>query len=627
MSSRPISLLAAARAANRGDLGLRHARGILTRYEDAAEGFARAGRVEDAVAAAQLGASMASYRHPGVLVSPRLERVLAGLGARLRPFAPRPAPTGRVLHVASEVYAVGGHTRMIWRWIDRDRAHRHSLLVTGQHGDVPAGLLTAVRDAGGEAIGLTPGAPVMDRAQALRDAAAGADVVVVHAHPMDPLPALALADAPGRPPVVYFNHADHVFWLGASIADVVHCVRPVGAEMAGARGIAAERCLVTSAPVSGADGNGTAAAAERERERPGVLAQLGWPPDSVVLFSAGSLDKYRGPAGLTLLDLVDPVLRGQPRARLLVAGAVADDTWSRARARHAGRVAAVGPLPTLAPLFASADVYLESRPLGGPGVSSEAAAHGLPVLTHAGTPLEASLFCTDARYGATLVLGAGDYRRELIRLVGDPARRAELGAAAQAAIAATDAQWEASVERVYARVAELGPASVDALAPPDGAPGDRDLLVDQCLRVTHPALDADRMATLAANVALAGRSPAVRDLFGELVSMAAAPERRFPLAVAVPGTDPAALRAVIAEFLTLAAAGVADQFAIGLRPDQAEAALPVLEAALGDATLAIDVLVDAEPEALIRPDVLEVVAAGAPGTGRAARHVSAPPAG
>src|SRR5205085_7235868 len=112
-------------------------------------------------------------------------------------------------------------------------------------------------------------------------------------------------------------------------------------------------------------------------------------------------------------------VRGQPGARLLVAGAVEDQTWSRARARHVGRVVAVGPLPTLAPLFASADIYLESRPFGGPGVSSEAAAHGLPVLTHATTELEASMFCTDARYGATLVLGAGDYRRELMRLAGD----------------------------------------------------------------------------------------------------------------------------------------------------------------------------------------------------------------
>jgi hypothetical protein len=626
MKSRPASLLAAARAANHGDRELTRARRILASYEDAAENFERAGRVQDAVAAAQLGASMSSYRHPGVLVSLRLERLLARLGGQLEPFPARSGSTGTVLHVASETYAVGGHTRMIWRWIDRDPEHRHSLLITSQRSEVPAGLLEAVGRAGGDATGLSAGVSALERAQALREAAAQADVVIVHAHPMDPLPALALADAAGRPPVVVFNHADHVFWLGAGIADVVHCIRPVGADLAAARGIAAERRVVTSAPVAGSDGNGTAAAADRAVERPRVLAQLGWPEDSVVLFSAGSLDKYRGPEGTTLLELVDPVLRGSPRTRLLVAGAVMDDTWNSARARHGGRVAALGPLPSLAPLFAAADIYLESRPFGGPGVSSEAAAHGLPVLTHAASELEAGLFCTDARYGATAVIGAGDYRRELGRLVTDAGRRAEVGDAARAAIAATDGAWEASVAELYRRAAELPPASVAGLAPPAAEPGDRDLLIDQNLRVTHPQVDTQRMATLAANVALAGRSPAVRDLFGELTSLAAAPERRFPLAVAVPGTDPDALRAVIAEFLTLAGAGVADQFVIGLRPDQTDAAIPVLEAALGDATLPIDVLVDAEPEALIQPDCLEVVVGDAPGSGRAARHVSAPSA-
>jgi hypothetical protein len=142
--------------------------------------------------------------------------------------------------------------------------------------------------------------------------------------------------------------------------------------------------------------------------------------------------------------------------------------------------------------------------------------------------------------------------------------------------------------------------------------------------VTHPTADTKRMATLAANVALAGRSPAVRDLFGELGSMTSAPERRFALAVAVPGPDPEALRAVMAEFLLLAGAGVADRFALGLRPEEADAAIPVLEAALGDATLAIDVLVDEDPESLVLPDCLEVVAGDGAGTGRAARHVSAP---
>jgi hypothetical protein len=286
-------------------------------------------------------------------------------------------------------------------------------------------------------------------------------------------------------------------------------------------------------------------------------------------------------------------------------------------------VVAAGPLPGIGPLFAAADVYLESRPLGGPGASSEAAAYGLPVLSHAASALEAALFCTDERYGATIALG-GEYRRELTRLVGDPGRRAKLGERAREAITALDAGWEASVASLYAQAGELGSAAVAELAPapPDGPA--RELLIAQNLRVTHSTVDMRRMQALGDNIELASRSPAVRRLFGELLSMAAAPERRFPVAVAVPPGDPEALRAVSAEFLRLHAAGVAERFAIGLRTGEAEAAIPVLEAELGGVELAIDVVVDPAPEALVEPGCLEVVVGDAPGTGRAERHVAAP---
>jgi len=158
--------------------------------------------------------------------------------------------------------------------------------------------------------------------------------------------------------------------------------------------------------------------------------------------------------------------------------------------------------------------------------------------------------------------------------------------------------------------------------PQDGA---RDLLVAQCLRNTHPDVDMRRMRALGENVGLAGRSPSIRALFGQLISMGAAPERRFPVAVAVPAGEPEALRTVSAEFLRLHAAGVADRFAIGLRTDQAEAAIPILEAELGDADLEIDVVVDPHPEELVQPGCLEVVVGAHPGTGRAERHVAAPP--
>ena len=45
--------------------------------------------------------------------------------------------------------------------------------------------------------------------------------VILHVHMYDVLPILAFANGDFNRPVMFYNHADHLFWLGASISDLV----------------------------------------------------------------------------------------------------------------------------------------------------------------------------------------------------------------------------------------------------------------------------------------------------------------------------------------------------------------------------------------------------------------------
>lgn len=603
---------------------MKAARRLLERYEGIAEAFEAAGELDDAIAAVQYGVTMAVARHPGVYTSVRMERLLARIGTTLPPFGPRPAePTRRVLHVVTETYPTGGHTRMVWRWIDRDRANAHSLVSTTHEAEVPDGLAAAVRASGGHVYSMPGRFSHLERAQALREVAQDVDLIVVHSHAMDPLPVVAYAEAANRPPIVVFNHADHIFWLGASIADVLHCIRPVSLDFAVSRGIAAERCVLTTAPVSGGDGNGEPSA-DTPAERAAILDRLGWPQDATVLFTAGSAWKYLRPKGQTLLDLVEPVLREHPDVYLIAAGFDTHSAWATAAEATGGRVAVVGAVPELAPYFDAADVYLESRPIGGTGASCEAAAHGLPVLSHAVSTLEAGLYCTDDRYGTRTVIGASEYRRALRRLIAEPELRAEWGTAARAAIADADAQWDAGVERVTRLAATIGPASLDELRPVEQGTSPRDRLVESILRNMHLA-DPDVLAGIADDVERLTTSPGLRAAYGDIVAVASGPTRPYRAAVALaPPEDPEALRAVVAEFRLLQRLKAAEQFAIGLRPDQAEGAIPVLEDELEDESITVDVFIDERPEQLLGARTLELVPRGADGTGRAPVHAYDP---
>jgi hypothetical protein len=599
------SVLAA--AGDRSERIAAHRR-VLARFEAVAERLADAGEAEDAVSAVAVGAHVGSLFHSGVLASARLEAVLARVAAeRLAPLPPRERPESprRVLHVATETYGVGGHTRVLWRWIARDPGRVHDVVLTAQRTPVPEGLVEAVQAAGGRVLTLQPDAPWLERARALRELAGEADAVVLYTHHRDPLPTLAFSEAGDRPPTITFNHADHMLWLGYSVTDVLHCCRPNPANAM--RGLPEERVLVTPFPVTGPDGNGRSeppSEAERAAARAAILPQLGWPGDALLVLTVGSAHKYFGPRGATLLDMIGGAIEANPAARLLAVGAGDEGPFRELRERTGGRVHAIGPVAGIRTLFDAADVYLESWPFGGQSATAEAAAAGLPALSYAPNDTEASVLCTHPMYGANLTRTPEEYATTFEDLLSDPARRAELAARSRAAVAESDAGWEAGVEEAYARAARLGPVTRAELIEPSEDGGPVHVLADviqEEIAARHPHVEPERAI---AAFELAAERSELRAVFGTLHGPHAVPvaDRSHEAAFAAPGPDPHSLRTAVAEFRRLALVGAADRYVLALREDDAEAAVPILEAALAEGPdVDVDLVLGDDPAAL-RPE-------------------------
>ena len=588
-------------------------RAILERFETVAERFEADGAVDDAVTAVELGAIIAGARHPGTHVSHRFERLLERIAAEhLEPLTARPgrAAVERVLHVATETYKVGGHSRMIWRWIERDAGRAHTVVTTRQRAASATGVGRAAEASGGRLVELDHRAPALERARAVRELAAEADVVVLHVHPNDPVPVLALAAAGERPPVVFFNHSDHVFWLGASVVDALYSLRPAGVTLGLRRGVAAERHLQGPAPIAGQDGNGPSADAgrsHRSRARAALLRQLRWPSDTILLLTVGASYKFDDGLGTPLLELVGPVVDANPRVRVLAIGPIDEGAWREASRRTRGRIFAMGPRTGLSPVFAAADVYLESRPGGGPGASSEAAAHGLPVLTHAACLESAALHTTDAGYGATLELGGEAYRERLQQLIESPDQRAELGARARETVMATDGAWPGAVERAYALAAASGRASAGELSAIVFEPDVYDELIE-LEGATRQPITESAAETLAVGLELAQRCPAVRSLYGSGLDIASGPQSVIAAVFCAPSPDPVELRAAIAEFRALAIAKVSARFVLAMTPEDAEPAIPVLEEALGEGgQIPVDLVIDTSPASARPEGAMELV--------------------
>lgn len=332
---------------------------------------------------AQVAADFAFHKHPGIFCDPELEALLAELARGLEecPGAAAfpgtiPGDKPRLLHVMTNAYATGGHSRLVQRLaLNSSESHRHLLVTTAQRGDLPERLGSVFCSGGLNWVDLSsPGSNLLSRAQRLRRIAREeADVVFLHCHPFDVVPALAFG-VPGGPPVVVVNHSDHTFWVGASVGDAVADLRLAGQELTLTR---RQGRLSRLLPIP-------LAATERPLpDRAAARARLGVAEDAVVLLTIASPYKFTPIGGYHFLAAVGEVLRRHPKAVLLACGPSDAGAWKEAGDAVGGRIRPFGVQKDLSDFQAAADIYLDPFPYASLTSMLEVALHAVPVVGRA----------------------------------------------------------------------------------------------------------------------------------------------------------------------------------------------------------------------------------------------------
>ena len=340
------------------------------------------GRLEAAAVACQIAAYYGWLNHAGIFASPDLESSLheiarrAGIDSGGMAIRRPTATPAQVLHVATQVYEIGGHTQMLSRWISQDNGRRHQVCLTRQ-GATPVPQKLIQKLAAPDDLSCLDGSVggLLRRAKALRAAALSSDLVLLHAHPYDVVPALAFAEPTGLPPVVTVNHSDHVFWIGRNITTVLLNLRDSGRELAiKRRGVEPARAAVMARPL-GALTTRTVTRAEAKR-------QFGLSDQQVLIATAAAATKYDALSEPSLLDLVLPVILEHPDAVFLAAGPDPVGQWAQAERLSNGRIRALGRLADVTPLHLAADGYVDSFPFASLTSLIESGIFGNPALTY-----------------------------------------------------------------------------------------------------------------------------------------------------------------------------------------------------------------------------------------------------
>lgn len=412
---------------------------------------------EDLVQAIGRAAAFAQRFHPGRFADGALENPLLRIGAR----AVVPTPPGscprmrsrgarrRVLHVASQVHSLGGHTRMLRQWIASDPASLHLVFLTDQRdAPVPGWLSETVHAAGGALI--APGG-VRSRiamAGALRALAAdNADVVILHHSGCDPVPTLAFASGITAP-VAAVNHAEHQFWLGSGVVDLVINLRRAGLEMCASRRHASASTVL---PIPLDEGR-------TQTSREHARSNLAIPAARRVLLTVGRGVKYRPCGSFDFVATACRILELEPAAHLYLVGETERGLSPYlGRALHP-RMHLVGTIEDPHDFRAAADVYLESFPFGSNTAVLEAAAHALAVVP-AYAPLSPLLVAGNDSLDRLLRNPTTEeaYVRRVRQLLGDPERARNFGSDLADAVRRhhVGAGWQRRLQQTYAALESL----------------------------------------------------------------------------------------------------------------------------------------------------------------------------
>jgi hypothetical protein len=378
----------------------------------------RRGNLEAAVQWATIAGFVADRAPIPCLCLPDLERLIARLSARV-PRVPCVRPgrqKRRWLHVLSATYAIGGHTALSRRWIQRNpHGDRHDLVLTDQPIQyLEPRLRSAVAASGGQAVSIETQRSLFGRATLLREAAASADVVLLNIHPWDISPSVAFGQG-GGPPVLLLNHQDHAFWAGAGSIDLVVDIRTSGQHLTRKYRGAPESFEL---PVPLED-NG-----EAPHDRTSVAHRLRFGAGQghgPLLLTIGRAEKYVPNSRLDFIDAAERILAHLPEARLVAVGPSEDDPrWQSLATRTKGRALAVGEDPALGPWHAAADVYLEGFPIGSYTALLETALAGRPVVRKPLlVPPDVLPVDQGALAGITVPVDPADYVRTAVDLAGD----------------------------------------------------------------------------------------------------------------------------------------------------------------------------------------------------------------
>ena len=343
-------------------------------------------------------ASFATYHVCGAFNSKDIEQELLTISQNHFIELASKTQKNSFLHVFTECYVTGGHTRVCERWIEFSPSNEiHSVILLKQSSDIPNRLREVVKDKGGKFLVQNNSHNSIEKALELRKIASEYDVIILHVHMDDVVPIIAFGTEEFKRPVIFFNHADHLFWLGVSISDQVVNLRTFAKKL-DIKYRGTSKNFVLPLPIH------EVSVPKNLDQIAKIKLGLGFAASAKIILTIAASWKFKPFGKYNFVEMAfELVSKNKDIVVLAIGPSRNEELWDLAFKKSGGRINAIGCVDNdeVEKYLSIADIAIDSFPISSFTSMLDVAKYGIPCLSIK-TPLneidtfvEANIYCAD----------------------------------------------------------------------------------------------------------------------------------------------------------------------------------------------------------------------------------------
>ncbi|MGB1205832.1 MAG: hypothetical protein ACPG5B_09310 [Chitinophagales bacterium] len=348
-----------------------------------------------------------------------------------------------VLHIFTRFANVGGHTRIVKNWFQLDNKHTcHHVLLLDQTTELPSFINDSLLQ---NIIQLPAAESRLRKAYILRHILRNNRFqnVILHTHPHDTVPLVALANDASCS-VALFNHADHLFGLGSSVADVILDFRGFSQNISLERRMA-KKSVVLPMPIE---------IKKMPINKKDARDFLEIPDEQIALVTINTENKFQPTEKHNFYRTAKKLLAKHKQAHIYMIGVSESDFYKHGNTEKIERLHTLGRIENPIHYFAAADIYLEGFPIGSGMGSIEFGLQAVCLVPqYSPSSHLLSLSSYNSLEGAIEICeNESDYISYISDLIDSPTKRTQLGKDIQTRLYAQHlpAAWQNYLRKAYA---------------------------------------------------------------------------------------------------------------------------------------------------------------------------------